>query len=91
MRIKVTISMLLLSAVWTTPTLANYFYNPHANIAFNISSAPSPTPRDIRHNRLPKIVHAAPPYASAMADNTTKNTRGRTEGMAVIRSRLCGA
>jgi hypothetical protein len=74
MRTKMTLSVLLLSAACATPTLANYFHNPHTNVNLNIGSAPSPTPRDIRENRLPKVVHAAPPYVNAVADDTTKNT-----------------
>ena len=74
MKTKMTLSVLFLSAACATPTLANYFYNPYAGIRLNIGSAPSPTPRDIRENRLPKVGHAAPPHANAVADETTKNT-----------------
>jgi hypothetical protein len=51
--------LLLLTALPTTEASANYFYNPHINIARNIGSAPSPTPRDIRENRLPEIAHVS--------------------------------
>ena len=74
MQTKMTLSVLFLSAACATPSLANYFYNPHTNLALNIGSAPSPTPRDIRENRQPKLVHAAPPYAHVVADDTAKNT-----------------
>jgi hypothetical protein len=74
MKTKMTLSVLFLSAACATPTLANYFFNPHAGIGLNIGSAPSPTPNDIRENRLPKVGHAAPPHANAVADDTTKNT-----------------
>ena len=74
MKTKMTLSVLFLSAACATPTLANYFYNPYAGIRLNIGSAPSPTPRDIREDRLPKVRHAAAPHANAVADDTTKNT-----------------
>ena len=73
MQTKMTMSMLLLSAACATPSLANYFYNPHTNLALNIGSAPSPTPRDIRENRQPRVGHDAPSYANGVADNTTKD------------------
>ena len=73
MRTKMTLSVLFLSAACANPTLANYFYNPYTNLNRNIGSAPSPTPRDIRENRLPQVVHAAPSYANVAADDTTKN------------------
>ncbi|HLQ45610.1 MAG TPA: hypothetical protein VK137_12815, partial [Planctomycetaceae bacterium] len=41
---------------------------------FNIGSAPSPTPRDIRENRQPHVVQAAPSDDNVAADDTTKNT-----------------
>jgi hypothetical protein len=74
MKTKMIMSVLFLSAACATPTLANYFNNPHTNVNLNIGSAPSPTPRDIRENRLPKVVHAAPPYANVVSDDTAKNT-----------------
>ena len=74
MRTKMTMSVLFLSAACATPTLANYFHNPNANLNRNIGSVPSPTPRDIRENRLPQVVHAAPPFTNVVADDTTKNT-----------------
>jgi hypothetical protein len=74
MRIKIAMSMLLLSATCATPSLANYFYNPYTNLGLNVGSAPSPTQRDVRENRLPRVVHAAPPRADVVADGTMKNT-----------------
>jgi hypothetical protein len=71
---KMTSSILFLSAACATPTLANYFHNPYTNLNLNIGSAPSPTPRDIRENRLPRVVRAAPSSANVVADDTTKNT-----------------
>ena len=73
MRIKVTMSLLLLAAACATQALANYFYNPYANLSPNIASAASPTPRDTRKNRLPKV-RAAPPYAIIVAADTAKHT-----------------
>jgi len=65
-------SVLLLSAACATQALANYFYNPYTNIGLNIGSAPSPTPRDIRENRLPKVAKApaAPPSKSQLSPGT---------------------
>ena len=74
MRIKVTMSILLLAAACATQALANYFYNPYANLSLNIGSAASPTLRDTRKNRLPKAVRAAPPYAIIVAADTAKHT-----------------
>jgi hypothetical protein len=74
MRIKVTMSILLLSAGCATQALANYFYNPYTNLSLNVGSAPSPTPRDIRKNRLPTVVYAAPSDDHAVPDDTTKHT-----------------
>jgi hypothetical protein len=36
-------------------------------LSLNIGSAPSPTPRDIRENRMPQLFHAAPPAPAASA------------------------
>jgi hypothetical protein len=68
------LSILSLSAAYAPPTLANYFHNPSTNLNLNIGSASSPTPSDIRENRLPQVVHAAPSHANVVADDTTKNT-----------------
>ena len=75
MRTRMTLSALLLSAVCGTPAFANYFSNPYANINLNIGSAPSPMPRNIRENRLPQVVHAAPSDANVAADDASKNSR----------------
>ena len=66
MKTNITLSVLVFSAAFATPTLANYFHNPPLNLNVNIGSAPSPTPRDIRENRLPQVVHPAPPIAAAI-------------------------
>ena len=74
MRTKITLSILFLSAACGTPSFANYFHNPSTNLNFNIGSAPSPTPRDIRESRQPQVVQAAPSDDNVAADDTTKNT-----------------
>lgn len=74
MRTKTTLSVLLLLALCTTPTLANYFHNPSTNLNWNIGSAPSPTPRDVRENRQPLVTQAAPSDNAFVAEDTTKNT-----------------
>src|SRR5258708_1482187 len=64
---KFVMPLLLLSAAFVTPAYANYFSNPQAGLNLNIGSAPNPTPKDIRDNRMP-IVEAAPaPDAAATA------------------------
>ena len=73
MRTKMTLSALLLSAVFATPTFANYFHNPYTNLNWNIGSAPSPTPRDIRENRQPRVTEAAPSNNELVANDATKN------------------
>ena len=69
LRISMTISTLLFSGAIATPSFANYFHNPYLNLNRNIGSAPSPTPQDIRENRLPTLVHPAPQYANVVAEN----------------------
>ena len=73
MRTKMTLSVLLLSAAFATPTFANYFHNPYTNLNWNIGSAPSPTPRDIRENRQPRVTQAAPSDANFASDDMTKD------------------
>ena len=73
MRTKVTLSVLFLLAVSATPTLANYFHNPSANLNWNIGSAPSPTPLDIRENRQPRVTKVLPSEDNFVADDTMKN------------------
>ncbi len=73
MRTKMTLSVLFLSAASATPTLANYFHNPSTNLNWNIGSAPSPTPLDIRENRQPRVVQAAQSDDNFAANDTTKN------------------
>ena len=76
MRITMTILLLSLSAGFATPSLANYFFNPYTNGGRNVGSAPSPTPQDVKENHLPRLVHAAPPYADVMpADMATKTDK----------------
>ena len=73
MKTKMTLSVLLLSVAFATPTLANYFHNPSTNLNWNIGSVPSPTPRDIRENRQPQLTQAAPSDDNFVAGDTTKN------------------
>lgn len=81
MRIKMTLSMLLLSAVCVTPALANYFHNQRLNLYLNVGSAPSPTPRDVRENRLPRLVQAIRPQADAVkkTDKTAENEQASAQ------------
>jgi len=73
MKTKLTLSLMLLSAAFATPTLANYFHNPSANLNWNIGSAPSPTPLDIRENRQPRVTKVLPSDDNFVADDTMKN------------------
>lgn len=53
---KIAISILFLSAAFAAPASANYFSNPVRNTQLNVGSAPNPTVRDIRENRMPVAV-----------------------------------
>ena len=81
MRIKMTMSMLLLSVACVTPALANYFHNQRLNLYLNVGSAPSPTPRDVRENRLPRLVQAVRPPANTAkkADQTAENEQASAQ------------
>jgi len=65
MKTTMALSVLFILAASATPGLANYFHNPHVGLNLNIGSAPSPTPRDIRENRMPQLFHKAPPATEA--------------------------
>ena len=56
MKSRVLPVVLIASALFATPSLANWFHNPQLNINRNIGSAPGPTPQDIREMRLPILV-----------------------------------
>jgi len=56
MKSRVLPVVLIASALFATPSLANWFSNPYLNINRNIGSAPGPTPEDIRSMRLPLVV-----------------------------------
>lgn len=73
MKTKLTLSLLLLAAASATPALANYFHNPSTNLNWNIGSAPSPTPLDIRENRQPRVTKVVPSDGNLVADGTMKN------------------
>lgn len=60
MKSTMAFSVLFILAASATPSFANYFHNPQMGLNRNIGSAPSPTPRDIRENRMPQLFHAAP-------------------------------
>jgi hypothetical protein len=65
MKTTMALSVLFISAASATPSLANYFHNPHLNLNRNIGSAPSPTPRDIRDNRVPHAHRTVPATTGA--------------------------
>jgi len=79
MKTRITMtSLLFLSAVAATPALANYFHNPRLNMMFNVGSAPSPTPQDIREHRMPQLTDTNPSHSDDVAADTTK-TSGKTD------------
>jgi hypothetical protein len=65
--------------VAATPGFANYFHNPHWGLSLNNGSAPNPTPRDIRGNRVPQLFRARrrPTAASAKPSRLTPSRHGR--------------
>jgi hypothetical protein len=73
MKTKIVLPLLLLSAVAVTPAYANWFHNPYTNVYLNVGSAPNPTPRDIRENRLPVVVEDVAGTDVATSD-PAKNT-----------------
>jgi hypothetical protein len=88
MKTKVTLSALLLSAAFATPTLANYFHNPSTNLNWNIGSAPSPTPRDISENRQPRVTQAAPSDGADKAAANDHSPAQRGEGKSLSTAQL---
>lgn len=51
-------AILFASTVFATPSFANYFHNHDLNIHANVGSAPNPTARDLRDNRVhPGVAH----------------------------------
>ena len=75
MKMTMILSALCISAAFATPSLANYFHNPHLNLNRNIGSAPSPTPRDVRANRLPQVRRTDPTPTDASADGYMANSQ----------------
>ena len=68
---KTIVSLLLISSAFATPASANYFHNTAMNVHSNLGSAPSPTVRDIRENRiLAQMTHA--PKQPVVAQNGTR-------------------
>jgi hypothetical protein len=65
MKTTIALSVLLISAASATPSFANYFHNPYMGLNRSIGSAPSPTPRDVRGNRLPQTDRSVPPTTGA--------------------------
>ena len=65
MRTTIALSLLFISAAAATPSFANYFANPYTGLNLNVGSAPSPTPRDLRENRTPRLGHATPAATAA--------------------------
>ena len=69
---KVIVSLLLISSAFATPASANYFHNTQYNVHSNIGSAPNPTVRDIREQRvLAQLTHA--PKQPVVAQNGNRS------------------
>jgi hypothetical protein len=75
MKTAMTLSVLLLSIASATPSFANYFHNPYMGLNLSIGSAPNPTPRDLRENRMPRVGRPAPQAAGASAKGYVADTK----------------
>ena len=74
-RNKTIVSFLLVSAMFTTPAMANYFNNPVVNMKSNMGSAPNPTPGDIVQNhRLPQMTRSVQKPPVVAANTKTKRS-----------------
>ena len=70
---KMIVSLLLISSAFATPASANYFHNTPMNVHSNVGSAPGPTVRDIRENRiLAQLTHGSKSGA-VVAQNVTRS------------------
>ena len=70
MRKNMILSLFLVSTVFVTPASANYFHYTAMNVTSNIGSAPNPTTRDIRENRILAQTHVAKPPVIAQTSKT---------------------
>jgi hypothetical protein len=68
MNSRIMLPLLLLSAAVITPASANWFSNPFFGINRNIGSAPSPTPEQVRQERLPPFVLKDQDSSGTVAD-----------------------
>jgi hypothetical protein len=82
MKTRILLPALLLSAVFVSPAFANWFHNPTWNINRAISSAPNPTPEDIRLMRQPTLVQDSAGNIIAMFDPNTGRTLATAEPVA---------
>ena len=73
MHSKTLLALLLVSGAFITPAHANYFHNPYTGINLNIGSAPTPTPQDIREDRLPIVVQDEAKPADTARDATKQS------------------
>jgi hypothetical protein len=75
MNSKIMLPLLLLSAAVITPASANWFSNPAFGINRNIGSAPSPTPDQVRQEKLPPFVMRDQDSSGTVADATAAATK----------------
>src|SRR3954467_8345227 len=68
MKTRLILPTILVSLVFVSPALGNWFSNPDWNINLHVGSAPSPTPDDIRAGRQPMLVRDSDGNIIAMID-----------------------
>jgi len=71
MKTRLILPTILVSLVFVSPALGNWFSNPDWNINLHVGSAPNPTPDDIRAARQPMLVRDADGNVIAMIDPST--------------------
>ena len=71
MKTRLILPTILVSLVFVSPALGNWFSNPEWNINLHVGSAPNPTPDDIRVGRQPMLVRDADGNVIAMIDPVT--------------------
>jgi len=79
MNTKLLLPLLLLSAAVITPAAANWFSNPGLGINRNVGSAASPTPEQVRQEKLPPFVLRDPGAAGTVADAGAAKQSAATE------------
>jgi hypothetical protein len=71
MKTRLILPTVLVSVVFVSPALGNWFSNPEWNINLHVGSAPNPTPDDVRAGHQPMLVRDADGNIIAMIDPVT--------------------